>query len=222
MTIDDTLAPPASGGGRGAPIWSAAALPWRLAEIAAAGGLAGVLMVLLWLTPRADLSIAVTYPFFWIKAAYPAAVAACALAAATRLARGQPGGVAMPAAAALACAMLAAAAIQAFAGAPAVPATVFWSGGVTCLSDVLVIAAPMLALTVAGLREVDLPQPALTGLACGLFSGGVAAAVDGLHCWQGTYAFVGPWFTLAMLVSGGLGAGAIKLLARRRRFLAAE
>ena len=24
--------------------------------------------------------------------------------------------------------------------------------------------------------------------------------VDGLHCWQGTYAFVGPWFTLAMLV----------------------
>jgi hypothetical protein len=80
----------------------------------------------------------------------------------------------------------------------------------------------MLALTGVGLREVDLERPALTGFACGLFCGGVAATVDGLHCWQGTYTFVGPWFTLAMLVSGGIGAGLVKLLAhRRRRFLAA-
>lgn len=223
MTIDDTLAHPASGGGNGAPVWSAATLPWRLAEIAAAGALAGVLMVLFWLTPRTDLTIAVTHPFFWIKAAYPAAVAACALAAATGLARGRRGGVAMLAAAAvLGSAMLVAAAIQASTLASAALATVIWQGGATCLGEILVIAAPMLALGVIGLRDVDLPRPALTGLACGLFSGGVAAAVDGLHCWQGTYAFVGPWFTLAMLVSGGLGAGAVKLLARRRRFLAAE
>jgi hypothetical protein len=223
MTIDDTLAASASGGGNGAPIWSAATLPWRLAEIAAAGALAGVLMILLWLTPRPDLPIAVTDSFFWIKAAYPAAVGACALAAATWLARGCRGGVAMLAVAgALACAMLLAAAIQASTLTPAAAAILLWPGGATCLGDILVIAAPMLVLTVAGLRDVDLPRPAPTGFACGLFSGGVAATVYGLHCWQGTYAFVGPWFTLAMLASGGLGAGAIKLLARRRRFLAAE
>lgn len=221
--IDDTLAPPASGGGNGAPIWSAATLPWRLTEIAAAGALAGVLMILLWLTSRADLPVAVTYPFFWIKAAYPAAVAVCALTAATGLARGRRSGVAMLAVAgALACAMLAVAAIQASAMAPSALAALLWPGGASCLGEILVIAAPMLVLTVAGLRDVDLPRPAPTGLACGLFSGGVAATVDGLHCWQGTYAFVGPWFTLALLVSGGLGAGAIKLIARRRRFLAAE
>ncbi|USQ96865.1 NrsF family protein [Caulobacter sp. RL271] len=221
--IDDTLAPPASGGGKGAPIWSAATLPWRLTEIAAAGALAGVLMVLLWLTPRPDLSVAAAHPFFWIKATYPAAVAACALAAATGLARGRQSGVAMLAVAgALAFAMLTAAAIQAAGMAPAALAILIWPDGATCLGDILVIAAPMLVLTVAGLRAVDLPRPAPTGFACGLFSGGVAATVYGLHCWQGTYAFVGPWFTLAMLVSGGLGAGAIKLLVRRRRFLAAE
>ncbi len=222
MTIDDTLAP-ASGAGAGAPIWSSATLPWRLAETAIAGALTGVLMILLWLDLRPDLPVAAAHGFFWIKAAYPAAIAVCALVAATRLARGQSGGViALAAAGAAACAMLIAAGVQASDMSASALATLLWPNGAVCMGNILVIAAPMLALTVAGLRGVDLERPAPTGLACGLFCGGVAATVDGLHCWQGTYAFVGPWFTLAMLVSGGLGAGAIKLLARRRRVLAGE
>ena len=222
MTIDDTLAP-ASGAGAGAPIWSAATLPWRLAEVAGAGALAGVLMILTWLELRPDLSVAVGQAFFWIKAAYPAAVAACALAAATLLARGKPGAaVALAAAGVLAAAMLVAAAVQAAGMTPAVLAHLYWPNSVICIGNVMVLAAPMLALTVAGLRGVDLERPTITGFACGLFCGGVAATVDGLHCWQGTYAFVGPWFTLAMLTSGAVGAGAVDLIARRRRFLAAE
>ncbi|MET3666973.1 NrsF family protein [Caulobacter sp. 1776] len=221
MTIDDTLAPAGHAGG--APIWSAATLPWRLAEIAAAGALAGVLIILLWLDPRPDLRAAAGQAFFWIKAAYPAAVAACALLAATWLARGQRGGViALAVAGAGGCAMLIAAAVQASTMAPAILAALLWPAGAICLGDILILAAPMLALTVAGLRDVDLPRPALTGFACGLFCGGVAASIDGLHCWQGTYAFVGPWFTLAMLASGALGASAIALLARRRLRFPAE
>lgn len=222
MTIDDTLAP-ASGEGQGAPIWAAATLPWRLAEIACAGALAGVLMILFWLNLRPDLAVAAAEPFFWIKAAYPAVIAVCALVAATRTARNQAGaGVPLALAGVAACALLSAGALQAVGLSPTALGVLYWPNALVCLGNILVIAAPMLVLTVAGLRDVDLTRPALTGFACGLFCGGVAAAVDGLHCWQGTYAFVGPWFTAAMLVCGGLGAGAIALNARRRRLIAGE
>lgn len=215
MTIDDTLAP-AGGEGAGAS-WSAATLPWRLAETAAAGALGGVLMILTWLNLRPDLPTAAVHAFFWIKAAYPAAIAACALVAATRLARGRPGGFwGLALAAAIASAMLVAAGVQAANARSAALAALSWPKAAACLGNILVIAAPMLVLTAAGLRDLDLPRPTVTGFACGLFCGSVAAAVDGLHCGQTTYAFVGLWFTLAMLVAGGVGAGAVRLFARRR------
>lgn len=226
MTIDDTVAPPifegGEGAGAGAPIWSAATLPWRLAEVAAAGALAGVLMILAWLDLRPDLAAAVAQPFFWIKAGYPAAVAVLAMVSATWIARCRVSGLlALAGAAALAGAMLIAAGVQALGMTGGALATLYWPNAAICVGNILVIALPMLALVAAGLRDIDLEQPAFTGFACGLFCGGVAATVDGLHCWQGTYAFVGPWFTLAMLLSGAVGAGAVKLLARRRRFLLA-
>jgi hypothetical protein len=223
VTIDETLAP-GGGAGTGAHIWSVATLPWRLVEIAAAGALAGVLIILLWLNPRPDLSEAAAQAFFWIKVAYPAVVAGCALAAATWLARGRPGaGMALAVAGAFASAMLIAGGIQAWSMSGTEFNTLMWPDGAVCLGNILVLAAPMLGLAIVGLRDVDLERPAPTGFACGLFCGGVAATVDGLHCWQETYTFVGPWFTLAMLLSGGIGAGAIELLARRRRrFLAAD
>lgn len=221
MTIDDSPAP-INGMRAGAPIWSAATLPWRLAEVAGAGALAGVLMILVWLDLRADLPLAAAQTFFWIKAIYPAAIALCALAAATLLARARPGGFrALAGAGGLACAMLIAAAVQTSGADAQAFSAPDWSSVAACLGDILIIAAPMLALVAAGLRDVDLERPAPTGFACGLFCGGVAATVDGLHCWRGTYTFVGLWFTLAMLLCGAVGAGAVKLLARRRRFLAA-
>jgi hypothetical protein len=131
--------------------------------------------------------------------------------------------MALAVAGAFASAMLIAGGVQAWSMSPADFNTLMWPDGMICMGNNLIIAAPMLALAVIGLREVDLERPGLTGFACGLFCGGVAATVDGLHCWQGTYTFVGLWFTLAMLVSGGIGAGLVKLLAvRRRRFLPAE
>lgn len=226
MTIDDTVASLNDEGGRGvgarAPIWSTATLPWRLVEIAAAGALTGVLMILAWLDVRPDLPVAAAQPFFWIKAAYPAAAAACAMVAATRMARLRPGGVrALAVAGALACALLIVGGVQASGMTIDALTALYWPNAALCLGNILLIAAPMLALVAAGLRDVDLERPAPTGFACGLFCGGVAATVNGLHCWERTYAFVGLWFTLAMLLCGAVGAGAIKLLARRRRFLVA-
>lgn len=223
MTIDDTLAP-AGGEGTAAHIWSAAALPRRLVEVAAAGALAGVLMILGWLDLRPDLAVAAGHPFFWIKAAYPAAVSACALVAASWLAWGRAEWAKpLAIAATLTGAMLIAGGVHAGTLSGAQLATLYWPNSLVCMGNILVIAAPMLTLTVTGLRDVELERPALTGFACGLFCGGVAATVDGLHCWQDTFAFVGVWFALAMLASGAIGAGAIKLLAGRRlRFQPAE
>ena len=227
MTTDDTVASLNDEGLRGVragpPIWSAATLPWRLAEIAVAGALTGVLIILAWLDLRPDLPVAAAQPFFWIKAAYPAAAAACALVAATRLAHRRSGGFwALAGVGALACAMLIAGGVQASGMTVEALAALYWPNAADCLGDILLIAAPMLALVAAGLRDIDLERPGPTGFACGLFCGGVAATVNGLHCWEGTYAFVGPWFTLAMLLCGAVGAGMVELLARRRRLVAAE
>lgn len=212
MTNDDAFAT-ASGDPLPLSGWSAANLSWRLVETALAGALAGVLIILAWLQPRPDLPTAATGAFFWIKAAYPAAIAGCAQVAATRLARERSGGVAaLGAAAVLALVMLVVAAVQIASLPLEMMLGLLWPDGAACVANVLTIAAPMLVLTAIGLRHAPLERPALTGLACGLFCGGVAGAVDGLHCWQETYAFVGPWFTLAMLCSGAIGAGALKIL----------
>lgn len=214
MTIDDALA---TAGGEPLPVsgavgWSAANLPWRLVETAMAGALAGVLMILVWLELRPDLGLAASGVFFWIKGTYPLAIAACALVAATKLAREQRGAsLAFAVAAALAGLMLVAAVVQIIGLPREMALALLWPDGAICIGNVLTLAAPMLLLVAVGLRNIELERPAATGFACGLFCGGVAGGVDGLHCWQETYAFVGPWFTLAMLCSGAVGAGVLKI-----------
>lgn len=220
MTIDDALA---TAGGEPLPVsgavgWSAANLPWRLVETAMAGALAGVLMILVWLELRPDLDLAASGVFFWIKGTYPLAIAACTLFAATKLAREQRGAAAALGVAAMLAGLMLAAAVVQIIGLPSEMAlALLWPDGAICIGNILTIAAPMLVLIGVGLRAVELERPAATGFACGLFCGGVAGAVDGLHCWQETYAFVGPWFTLAMLACGAVGAGLMALLARWRR-----
>ena len=50
--------------------WSRGTLHARLLEVAAAGALAAMLLVLLWLKPRPDFWVAIGHPFFWIKGLY--------------------------------------------------------------------------------------------------------------------------------------------------------
>ena len=66
MTIDDVLVLPDEAPAA-APGWSTATLHKRLLEIAAAGALAAVLLILVWLHPRADFWVAIGQPFFWLK-----------------------------------------------------------------------------------------------------------------------------------------------------------
>lgn len=213
MTIDDATAP--SGGmSLSVRAWSAATIPVRLIEIAFAGSLAGVLMILLWQGSRPDLAYAPSQPFFWLKALYTGSLAAVALGATAALARPNMSlRPALAAAAALISAMLIAAAFQAPRLDPVFLAKLLRPEGVwTCIFNIASLAAPMLVFATLGLRQADLERPALTGLASGLFCGGVAASVYGLHCTHSTFVFVGLWYTSAIAICGMIGAVALKLV----------
>lgn len=214
--IDDALVLP-DAAPAAAPGWSTATLQTRLLELAAAGALAAVLMVLLWLQPRADFWVAISQPFFWLKGLYTVALAVMALGGATASVR-RGASVRPPAAmlAAVVALMAVAAAFEAPGLGPAMIAHVFDPGGAfACIAYVAILAAPMLLVAGIGLRGVELERPAVTGLFVGLFCGAVAASVYGLHCLDSTFAFVVLWYTAAVLVCGAMGAGGLKLIAGR-------
>jgi len=216
VTIDDALvlhdeAPAATSG------WSTATLRTRLLEVAAAGALAAVLLVLLWLEARPDFWSAIGQPFFWIKGVYTAALAAIALGGAVAAAQAR---ASARLALAIGGGLISVMAVIAAFEAPGLSAAMLTQaldpgGAFACLAYVAVLSAPMLLITGIGLRGVELARPGLTGLFVGLFCGGVAASVYGLHCLGSTFLFVTLWYTAAVLACGALGAAGLKLIARR-------
>ena len=210
--------------GAGAPAWSLAMLPVRLAEIGAAGALVAVLMVLLWLGPRPDLATAPGQPFFWVKAVYTGGLALAGLQLVASLTRRRgTGALALAAGGVLVAVMLIAAATQAGRLEPALLTRLFrpfviWN----CLFNIVSLVAPMLVVTVLGLRGLDLERPAAVGFAAGLFCGGVAATILSLHCPHATFVFVGLWYTVAIALCGLAGAAALVIFRRVTRSIASE
>lgn len=214
MTIDETLAPTRGG----APIWSAENLPWRLAEVAAAGALGGLLMIMAWLGLRPDLAAAVQTPVFWIKAGYAAVLAIGASLAACRMARSRPWGlVPLLLAAGVAGGFLAFGLAQAMGLSSQELVRPYWSAALGCIVSILAIATPMLLFASYGLASVDPERPWLVGFAGGLACGAVADIVFGLHCPYTTFAFIAPWHTAGMVTCGVAGLLLLSLFARVRR-----
>ncbi|HEY3947843.1 NrsF family protein [Phenylobacterium sp.] len=187
---------------------SPAAAPRRLALAALAGAGVALALVIVWLQPRPDLARAASGGFFWIKAAYTAALATAGFLATERL--GRPG-VSARSAALMALAVLAlfeTMAILQFA--PMTDAArlgaiqgVSWT---VCSRHIVMVAAPMTLICLLVLRRLAPTRPMAAGFAAGAFSGAVGATVYGLHCPEATFVFVGLWYTLGVLVSGLIGA----------------
>lgn len=196
------------------PAWSTGTLHLRLLEVAAAGALAALLLVLFWLQLRPDFWVAIGQPFFWIKALYTVALAAIALVAATAAAR--PGAALWPAwltGVAVLGAMVLSAALEAPGLGRAMMVHIFDpTGARNCLTYVVVLAAPMLLVAGVGLRRVELDRPGLTGLFVGLFCGAVSASIYGGHCQDSTFLFVALWFSLGVGLCGAIGAVGLKLI----------
>lgn len=181
----------------------------RFLGVAVVGGVVALALVLGWLGMRDDLPTAMAGRMFWMKALYTALLGGAGFWALERLARpdGAPGKALVFGGCVLAL-FVGLGLGQWLAADPdsrmAMMRGRSWS---VCARNILILALPGLAATLLVLRGLAPTRPALTGFAAGAFAGGLAATIYGLHCAESTMVFVGTWYTLGVLGTGGLGAG---------------
>ncbi len=206
MRTDDLIDALASDAGAVQP---AARPPRRLAMVAGLGALGALVLVLAVLHTRHDLMQAMRGGMFWMKALYTALLGVAGYLAVERLAR--PGGSGRRGwilGASVLAVCVVAGAWQAMVS-PDVQAALRMLRGHSwhsCSPRILLLGLPMLAIGLWALRGMAPTRPTLAGLAMGLFSGGVAGTIYGLHCPEHTFTFVAMWYSLGVLMVAALGA----------------
>ena len=75
-----------------------------------------------------------------------------------------------------------------------------------CPWRILALSVPGLLAVLFVMRDFAPTRPALAGAGAGLFVGGVAATVYGLHCGETSAAFTLIWYTGGIAASALLGA----------------
>lgn len=183
-------------------------IPPRLMAAAALGGLATFVLLVLWLGFRPDLALATATRMFWMKAAYTALLALGGFWAIERASRptGSPrSGMIL---ALTVFALLAAVGIWQFMHAEATDRMPMLMGHSwrRCPRNILVLGLPILAAVLLAVRGLAPARLTLAGTASGLFAGGVAATIYGLHCPEHTMAFVAVWYSLGVAAVTALGA----------------
>jgi hypothetical protein len=182
---------------------------WRRRYLLAlAAGLAGAMLLMLPLLGiRPDIAAAVYLPMFWVKLAFPAALAAGALLAALRLSRpglalGRAG--AMLAAPVLVIWVLAALALL---RAPEDAAMLVWGETwAACLLNVPLLSVPAFIALFMVMKTLAPVRPAAAGAAAGLLAGALSAFIYALHCPELAAPFIGIWYLLGMLIPAAAGA----------------
>lgn len=188
------------------------ALPWIVALRVLLAGLlgAGAALALLaqWLGFRADLDLAIGAPFFWVKTGYALLLGLAGFWCVERLSRPAGSGRGGLALAIATAAILASIAILQLVAAPVDARLGMWLGGSwnRCPFYVLVLSAPVMTLILVTMRGLAPTRLVLAGAAAGLFAGGLAAAVYGLHCPESTSAFVATWYSLGVALSALVGS----------------
>lgn len=203
MKTDELISMLAGDAGAVAPrIWQQ-----RYALALSAGFIGAMLLMILLLGVRPDITDAVRLPMFWVKLAFPAALAAGALLAAVRLSRpgvATGGAGAMLAAPVLVIWVLAA---MALLGAPEDRAMLLWGETwAACLVNIPMLSVPAFVAVFWVMKSLAPVRPALAGAAAGLLAGAVSAVVYALHCPELAAPFIGLWYLLGMLIPAALGA----------------
>lgn len=203
MKTDDLITMLAGDAGAVAPrIWQQ-----RYALALGAGFIGAMLLMILLLGVRPDITDAVRLPMFWVKLAFPAALAAGALLAAVRLSRpgvATGGAGAMLAAPVLVIWVLAALALL---SAPEDRAMLVWGETwAACLVNIPMLSVPAFVAVFWVMKSLAPVRPALAGAAAGLLAGAVSAVVYALHCPELAAPFIGLWYLLGMLIPAALGA----------------
>ena len=76
----------------------------------------------------------------------------------------------------------------------------------TCLSAIPLMALPLLAAALFGLRHGAPTHPAAAGAIAGLLSAGLAATLYASHCTDDSPLFVATWYTIATALVTAVGA----------------
>lgn len=195
---------------------AAFALERRLARAALPALGFSLLMMLLILGLRGDMSEAMTEPGFWVKSAYNALLALTAFLAVMRLARpdGDRGGLF----AWLAVIFVAMAVIALVQLGFALPGTyrtlILGSSALHCPFLIVAFALPLFLANFAVLRRSAPTDPTLAGFAAGLAAGAAGAWVYSWFCTENGMAFVLLWYSLGILITGVIGAFAGSRLLR--------
>ena len=181
----------------------------RRYALALGGGVLGAgLLLMLSMGLRKDLAWAVHQPLFWVKIAFPAALAALAVVAVARLARpglrlGRTGyTLAVPV-----LVVWALGGIELAGADPEAYSYLIWGRTwLYCPLRVALLSVPAFVALLWMLRELAPTRLAHAGAAAGLLAGAVGATVYALYCPEMSAPFIGIWYVLGMLIPTALGA----------------
>lgn len=172
------------------------------------GGFGATLWMAVQLGVRPDLQSAAQLPMFWVKLAFPAAIAVGGMLAVARLSRpGTPLGNA-PRAIALPVAAIGLLAVVALAGADPGARAALLAGSTLqyCLATIPMLSLPVLAALTWAMKGLAPTRLALAGGAAGLLAGAVGALAYALHCPEMQAPFIAVWYSAAMLIPAAVGA----------------
>jgi hypothetical protein len=205
MHTDDLIAMMAAGA---APVDRR--LPARRMALALAGGAAGALAILLAVFGlRPDLGAVLALPLFWLKLAFPTALAAGALLVLGRLLRpGMRIGVGRWGALAAPVAMVWIAAAVLLLAAPSggrMALLLGWSWR-SCPFNIALLSLPLCATVAWAVRAMAPTRLRLAGAVAGLLAGSTATMVYCLHCPEMAAPFWALWYFLGMCLPAAAGA----------------
>lgn len=172
------------------------------------GVLGASILMLTLLGLRPDLAQAAHQTMFWVKLAFPTAIAGISLVLVTRLAHPgrrlhrAPIGLAVPVLGIWALAIVFA--IQ--AGPNAWLGMLLGSSWAECPFLIAMLAAPIFAALLWVMRGLAPTRLGLAGGSVGLLSGALAAMVYCLHCTEMSAPFIGTWYLLGILIPAVIGA----------------
>lgn len=75
-----------------------------------------------------------------------------------------------------------------------------------CPLSILLLSLPALAVTLSAAQSLAPTRTVWAGLGAGLLAGGLGAVAYAFACDEGAAAFIAVWYTLGMVLAGGLGA----------------
>lgn len=204
MKTDELIAMLASGAVAVEP----EALRRRYAQALGWGTFGTTLLMAILLGVRPDIAEAARLPMFWMKLAFPAALAAGALLATVRLSR--PGVRLGRVPAAIAAPILAVWLLAAMVLLGAAPGEqhklIFGDTWVYCPFIIAALSVPLFGALLWAMRGLAPTQLVLAGAAAGLLAGSGGALIYALHCPETTAPFLAIWYVLGMSIPAAVGA----------------